>query len=128
VWDHGVVSVEHDSGAIATLSYALFAPPADEHLSFSVLGDEGRLDIAFKAGTITCFPSTVSAAAETYTVPDPGHPSQPYPGSYEQIRAFVNTARTGEAPTVDAMTWKRVMSVCNAARHSMDVRECVPLH
>lgn len=119
VWDHGIVQVEHDNGALASLNYSLFAPPSAEQLSFSVLGDEGRMDIAFKAGQIDYVSAAADAAAETVALPHPGHPSQPYPGSYEQIRNFVAAVRGEAPPRVGADAWKVVMSVCDAAQRSM---------
>jgi len=112
-WDHGAVFVEHDNGATATLAFSLFAPSGGERLRLDVLGDEGSLQVSLKAGEIRHIPA--GGEPEDFRVPAPGHPSKPYPGSYEQIRAFVDAVRTGARPAVDAAVWKRVMAVATAA-------------
>jgi len=119
-WDHGVVNIEYENGTIATLSYALFACPCEERLVLRVLGDGGSLHIGLKEGTITYHHSKGDGAPTTRTMPDPGHPSKPYPGSYEQIRAFVQSARERSAPRVTAVMWKNVMAVGNAAREAAE--------
>lgn len=127
VWDNGVINIEHANGAIATLSYAFFAPKSAERLALRVLGDAGALDIGLKEGTVSFRPSDLDAQSEDVAMLDPGHPSKPYPGSYEQIRSFIETAKQRSTPAVTAAMWRQVMAVANAADRSAETGERVEL-
>ena len=126
-WDHGAISVEHDNGAVATLAFSLFAPPTGERLRISVLGDSGSLEVSLKAGEIKYFPAEGDKQPEVFVVPEPVHPSKPYPGSFEQIRAFVEAVSKGGRPKADAVVWTRLMSVATAANRAMEERQRVTL-
>lgn len=126
-WDHGAVFIEHDNGATATLTFSLFAPPGGERLGLSVLGDAGGLEVSLKAGELCHVPADADREPEVFAVPDPGHPSKPYPGSYEQVRAFVESVRSGGKPRVDAGVWKRVMAVATAAGQAAEQRRRITL-
>jgi len=126
-WDHGAISIEHANGAVATLAFSLFAPPAGERLRLSVLGDDGSLEISLKAGEIQYFPTGGDGPPEVSVVPEPSHPSKPYPGSFEQIRAFVEAVRSGGRSKADGAVWTRVMHVATAAGRAVEEKQRITL-
>jgi len=60
-------------------------------------------------------------------VPEPSHPSKPYPGSFEQIRAFVEAVRSGGRSKADGAVWTRVMHVATAAGRVVEEKQRITL-
>jgi len=119
VYDYGAIEVEHSNGALAVTQYALVAPGTCQQISFRVLGETGRMDISLREGRILL---AAEGEPQTLTMPEPGHPSQPYPGSLEQIRSFVEAVRCGEPARPDAQIWTQVMAIGAAAARSVAER------
>jgi predicted dehydrogenase len=117
VWDHGTVEIEHEGGALGVLEFSLLTDRSCESLQIDVLGDQGRMEVRLDSGEIAV---TTSAGRDVSRVPDPGHPSQPYPGSYEQIRAFVEGVRESRPLQPGAGVWMRVAAIADAARSSAE--------
>lgn len=126
-WDFGAIQVEHGNGAVGNLNFGLFAPPEAETVSFRVLGETGSLELSFGTGEVTLSPASGAGQPETLATPPPSHPSKPYPGSYEQIAAFVEAARSGGPSPVDARLWKQVMAVGMAAERGVVEKRRVAL-
>lgn len=116
-YDHGTLSIDHTDGAFAVLEFSLLAPRECETLHIEVLGDEGHLTADLARGRLKV---SGTATPENTTMPDPGHPSDPYPGSYEQIRAFVDGVREGRPLSPDAKVWQQVMATGHAASESAE--------
>jgi len=116
VYDHGAVQIAHSGGALASLEFSLLAPRSCELVQAEVLGEEGQMVVGLATGEIV---TTGGAGRDVFTVPGPGHPSKPYPGSYEQIRAFIAGVRGAGPFLPDAGTWAQVMAVGNAAAESV---------
>ncbi|MBN1671605.1 MAG: Gfo/Idh/MocA family oxidoreductase [Kiritimatiellae bacterium] len=124
VYDHGAIEVEYSDDMFGVLEYSLLVPAFCEQFEFCVLGDGGRMQIAPKLGEITFI---TNAGSRTDKMADPGHPSQPYPGSYEQIRAFIEAVRSDSLVRPDARTWLQVMAMGEAAARSVAEKTRVSL-
>ena len=122
VYDHGAVQIAHSGGALASLEFSLLAPRSCEVVQAEVLGEEGKMVIGLATGEIV---TTGQTGRDVFTAPDPGHPSNPYPGSYEQIRSFIDGVRESRPVTPGAEVWSQVMAVGNAAAESAESGERV---
>ena len=100
------------------------APAPCQAVALTLLGDQGTMDVSIPDGRIV---TTAGPEEEVFTVPDPGHPSKPYPGSYEQIRAFVDGVRYAKPLSPGPETWTQVMAVGHAAARSAETGEAVAI-
>ncbi|MBI3922685.1 MAG: Gfo/Idh/MocA family oxidoreductase [Armatimonadetes bacterium] len=112
-FDHGSLQMAFANDAVASLSFSMFAPRQSEEVRLGIVGDAGAVELDLRTGQLLL--SSTTRAPEVVQLPDPGHPSQPYPGCYEQIVDFAECIRARRAPKVDAAIGRNLVALTLAA-------------
>jgi len=124
-WDHGWINIEYDNGTLGHLGYSLLCPRDAERLELRVAGDRGALDIDLNGCRLSL--SSFDEERIEWEAPPVDHPNSPYPGSFEQIRHFVECVRTGQPSPVNAAAGRQMLSLGYAAERTVAERAPVGL-
>ena len=81
------------------------------------IGMEGRLEVDLLRNDLHLF-ARDSADPQRILPDSVNHPSQPYPGSFEQTASFADCVRTGGPPRVPAEVGRNLVSLTLAAEES----------
>lgn len=96
--DHAVVTVQYDSGLVATLFLAIFGPWSEDQETLEIVGDSGRLRMERHSGDIDLV-EAFGHARSTIRYPNPERGSSHFGADLElvrRLRRFID----GQAPPV----------------------------
>jgi predicted dehydrogenase len=124
-WDHGWLNIEYDNGALGHVGYSLLCPREAERLELGVAGDRAVLEIVLSQGRLVLQP--YEGDRLDWQAPPVHHPSKPYPGSFEQIRHFLDCIRSGQASPVNGAVGRQMLSLGYGAERAVRERRPVPL-
>ena len=124
-WDHGWLNIEYETGALGHVGFSLLCPRGAERLDLRVLGDEGLLEIELRQQRLHLV--RTDGRVLDWKAPPTDHPSQPYPGSLEQIRHFRECVRTGTPSPVNGTIGRQVLSLGYGAERAVRSGEPVVL-
>lgn len=116
-WDHGWLNIEYDNEALGHVGFSLLCPVPAERLELFVVGSEGVLEVGIRRQTLHL--TRTDGSQSHWQAPPAHHPSQPYPGSFEQIRHFVDCVCSGTPSPIDGAVGRQVLSLGYAAEHAV---------
>jgi len=62
-----------------------------------------------------------------WQAPPVDHPSEPYPGSFEQLRHFIGCLRTGEPSPINGVVGRQMLSLGYGAERAVRAQRSVAL-
>lgn len=124
-FDHGALRMAYANDPVTILAFSMFAPRNREEVRLGVVCDKGALELDLTSNELLFCATT--GAPEIVQSLDPGHPSEPYPGCYEQIVDFADCIRTRRAPKVDAAIGRDLVALTLAADASAKEKETIYL-
>jgi predicted dehydrogenase len=115
--DHAVVTVQYDSGLVATLFFSIFGPWSEDQETLEIVGDSGRLRMERHSGEIDLVENH-GHARSTMRFPNPDRASSHYGADRELVRRMARFLR-GEAPPVGVAEGVASLRLVQAALHSL---------
>ena len=115
--DHAVVTVQYDSGLVATLFFAIFGPWAEDQETLEIVGDSGRLRMERHSGDIDLV-ERHGHARSTIRHPDPDRGSSHYGADRELVRKL-DRFMQGERPHVGVAEGVASLRLVTAAQISL---------
>jgi predicted dehydrogenase len=105
--DHAVVTVQYDSGLVATLFFAIFGPWSEDQETLEIVGDKGRLRMERHSGDIDLV-EDYGRARSAIQFPNPDRGSSHF-GADRELGAPLQRFMTGELPP---WAWPRAWPRC----------------
>jgi Predicted dehydrogenases and related proteins len=115
--DHAVVTVQYDSGLVATLFFAIFGPWATDQETLEIVGDSGRLRMERHSGDIDLVESHGHARSQVH-YPNPDRASSHYGADRELVRKLERFMQ-GEVPPVGVAEGLASLRLVTAAQISL---------
>jgi predicted dehydrogenase len=115
--DHAVVTVQYDSGLVATLFFAIFGPWATDQETLEIVGDSGRLRMERHSGDIDLVEQHGRARSLVHH-PNPDRGSSHYGADRELVRKLERLMR-GEKPPVGVAEGIASLRLVTAAQISL---------
>jgi predicted dehydrogenase len=115
--DHAVVTVQYDSGLVATLFFAIFGPWSEDQETLEIVGDSGRLRMERHSGEIDLVENHGHARSQI-RFPNPDRASSHYGADRELVRRMQHFLR-GEAPPVGVAEGVASLRLVRAALDSL---------
>lgn len=115
--DHAVVTVQYESGLVATLFFAIFGPWSEDQETLEIVGDSGRLRMERHSGGIDLVENYGHTRSQI-RFPDPDRNSSHYGADRELVRRMQRFAN-GEAPPVGVAEGVASLRLVRAAQLSM---------
>lgn len=117
IWDYTVSTVTFESGAVATLYWNIFGPPADDQETLEVVGTSGRMVLERASGTVRII-SAHGARTETIS-PDPAISSSHF-GADQQLIQDISELGSGGHPPAGIRDGVQALRLVEATRLSAD--------
>ncbi|HCQ64655.1 MAG TPA: hypothetical protein DIU07_05510 [Rhodobacteraceae bacterium] len=115
--DHAVVTVQYDSGLVATLFFAIFGPWSTDQETLEIVGDSGRLRMERHSGDIDLVEQHGRSRAQVQ-FPNPDRVSSHYGADRELVRALERFVG-GERPPVGVAEGVASLRLVHAAQTSL---------
>jgi len=115
--DHAVVTVQYDSGLVATLFFAIFGPWATDQETLEIIGDSGRLRMERHSGDIDLVEQYGRSRAMVHH-PNPDRGSSHYGADRELVRKLERFLK-GERPPVGLAEGVASLRLVTAAQISL---------
>jgi predicted dehydrogenase len=115
--DHAVVTVQYDSGLVATLFFAIFGPWATDQETLEIVGDSGRLRMERHSGDIDLVENH-GHARSGIQFPNPDRASSHYGADRELVRKLEKFLQ-GEVPPVGVAEGLASLRLVTAAQISL---------
>ncbi len=115
--DHAVVTVQYDSGLVATLFFAIFGPWATDQETLEIIGDSGRLRMERHSGDIDLVEQHGRARSMVHH-PNPDRSSSHYGADRELVRKLERFLK-GETPPVGVAEGVDSLRLVTAAQMSL---------
>jgi predicted dehydrogenase len=115
--DHAVVTVQYDSGLVATLFFAIFGPWATDQETLEIIGDSGRLRMERHSGDIDLVEQHGRSRATVHH-PNPDRGSSHYGADRELVRKLERFLK-GERPPVGVAEGVASLRLVTAAQISL---------
>jgi predicted dehydrogenase len=115
--DHAVVTVQYDSGLVATLFFAIFGPWATDQETLEIIGDSGRLRMERHSGDIDLVEQHGRSRATVHH-PNPDRGSSHYGADRELVRKLERFLK-GEQPPVGVAEGVASLRLVTAAQISL---------
>jgi len=115
--DHAVVTVQYDSGLVATLFFAIFGPWATDQETLEIIGDSGRLRMERHSGSIDLVENHGQSRA-SIDYPNPDRGSSHYGADRELVRKLERFLM-GEQPPVGVAEGIASLRLVAAAQTSL---------
>jgi predicted dehydrogenase len=115
--DHAVVTVQYDSGLVATLFFTIFGPWSEDQETLEIVGDSGRLRMERHSGEIDLVEHHGHARG-VVRYPNPDRGSSHYGADRELVRRMQRFLR-GEAPPVGVAEGLASLRLVHAALESL---------
>ena len=115
--DHAVVSVQYDSGLVATLFFAIFGPWAEDQETLEIVGDSGRLRMERHSGDIDLVEQHGHSRSLIHH-PNPDRGSSHYGADRELVRKIERFLK-GEQPPVGVAEGVASLRLVMAAQTSL---------
>jgi len=115
--DHAVVTVQYDSGLVATLFFAIFGPWATDQETLEIIGDSGRLRMERHSGDIDLVEQHGRSRATVHH-PNPDRGSSHYGADRELVRKLERFLK-GERPPVGVAEGVASLKLVTAAQISL---------
>lgn len=117
IWDYTVSTVTFESGAVATLYWNIFGPPADDQETLEVVGTSGRMVLERASGTVRVI-SAHGAHTETIS-PDTAISSSHF-GADQQLIQDISELGSGGRPPAGIRDGVQALRLVEATRLSAD--------
>lgn len=115
--DHAVVTVQYDSGLVATLFFAIFGPWASDQETLEIIGDSGRLRMERHSGDIDLVEDYGESRAQIRH-PNPDRGSSHYGADRELVREL-ERFMSGKRPPVGVQEGVASLKLVQAAQLSL---------
>jgi predicted dehydrogenase len=115
--DHAVVTVQYDSGLVATLFFAIFGPWSTDQETLEIVGDSGRLRMERHSGDIDLVEQYGQSRAQIHH-PNPDRGSSHYGADRELVRKLERFI-DGETPPVGVPEGVASLRLVRAAQTSL---------
>jgi len=115
--DHAVVTVQYDSGLVATVFFAIFGPWATDQETLEIVGDSGRLRMERHSGDIDLVENYGHARSKIH-FPNPDRGSSHYGADRELVRKLERFVQ-GETPIVGVAEGVASLRLVTAAQISL---------
>ncbi|WP_165354644.1 Gfo/Idh/MocA family protein [Tropicimonas sp. IMCC6043] len=115
--DHAVVTVQYDSGLVATLFFTIFGPWSEDQETLEIIGDSGRLRMERHSGDIDLV-ERHGHARSVIRHPDPDRGSSHYGADRALVRHLLRFMK-GERPPVGVAEGVASLRLVRAAQLSL---------
>lgn len=115
MWDYIVTTVTFQSGAVATLFWNIYAPPADDQETLEVIGTSGRIILERATGTVSMISSY---GAKVNVIESRDEASGSHFGADAQLVKDIAGMMRGIAPPASVIDGVQALRIVEAAKLS----------